>query len=348
VDILTGLNEQTQYSATQLQLIISAWVLSKPFESKKKISTSNGDISEDDYDKQSVYALLYSLYGSVGTVQSDQGVPYEMTFNTWGYAWPDSWGTAPTTASEPQRFGMNAYSGLYHFKQVQDYIKAHGGKVHVVEMGCGTGAGAHHVCKDVLPDGTYEAVDMQEAAIRTCRRKYVSELGGRLVATRADVTKAQIKDASADFVAVCETHVTEMPGKVTEEDRQFFGAAHRILKPGGYMVWGNAIPDSTWKPCFEALESIGLKVIEVCDVTKEAVLARDQDRARADAFVEQCLSRFHAFRIPSLGAARRLEARLAMENFFRNPGTNLYQNMTNGTDTYKVVLLQKANSIGTA
>jgi len=32
-----------------------------------------------------------------------------------------------------------------------------------------------------------------------------------------------------------------------------------------------------------------------------------------------------------------------MANFYRNPGTNLYHNMINGTDTYKVALLQKAN-----
>ena len=343
MDILTGLNERTVYSAMQLQLIIAAWVLSKPFESKKKISTSSGDVAEADYDKQSIYALLYSLYRSVGTVQSDRGVSYEMTFNTWGYAWPAGWGTAPTTEVEPQRFGTNAYSGLFHFQQVKDYVKERGGKVHVVEMGCGTGAGAHHVCKSVLPECTYEAVDMQQAAIQTCQRKYVPELGGRLVATRADATKTPIDSGSADFVAVCETHVTEMPGHVTEEDRRFFATAHRILKPGGYMVWGNAIPDSTWQPCFDCLDSLGLKLVEVCDVTKEAVLARDLDRPRADAFVEQCLSRFAGFRIPALGRARRLEARLAMENFYRNPGTNLYQNMTNGTDTYKVALLQKVN-----
>jgi ubiquinone/menaquinone biosynthesis C-methylase UbiE len=342
VDILTGLNEQTQYSNTQLQLIIGAWVLSKPFEGKKKISISNGDVSEDDYDKQSIYALLYSLYRAMGTVQSERGVPYEMTFNTWGYDWPESWGPAPTTEMEPQRFGMNAYSGLFHFEPVKEYIKARGGKVHIVEMGCGTGAGAHHICKNVLPECTYQAFDMQEAAIQTAQRKHVPELGGRLTATRADVTKASIASESADFISVCETHVTEMPGQVTDEDRQFFGAAHRILKPGGYMVWGNAIPDSTWKPCFEALETIGLKVLEVCDVTKEAVKARDLDRARADKLVEECTSRYPAFRIPVWGPARRLEAALAMGNFFRNPGTNLYQNMVNGRDTYKVVLLQKA------
>jgi hypothetical protein len=30
-----------------------------------------------------------------------------------------------------------------------------------------------------------------------------------------------------------------------------------------------------------------------------------------------------------------------MENFYRNPGTNLYSNMKTGQDTYKVVLFQK-------
>jgi (2R)-sulfolactate sulfo-lyase subunit beta len=53
---------------------------------------------EADYTKQSVYALLYSMYRSVGTVSSEHGVPYEFTFNTWGYAWPEGWGEAPTHA----------------------------------------------------------------------------------------------------------------------------------------------------------------------------------------------------------------------------------------------------------
>ena len=342
MDILADLNERTVYSSTQLQFIIAAWVLSQPFESRKKISTTSGDVAEADYDKRSIYAMLYSLYRSMGIVQSDQGVPYELTFNTWGYSWPATWGPAPTTEAEPQRFGMNAYSGLFHFPKAKEYIAAREGKVHVVEMGCGTGAGAHHLCSATLPNCTYEAVDMQQAAIQTCRRRYVAELGGRLVATWGDATQAPIPSGSADFVAVCETHVTEMRGRATEEDRRFFATAHRILKPGGYMVWGNAIPASTWQPCFECLESVGLRLLEVCDVTREAVLARDLDRPRVDAFVEQCLSRFPAFRIPVVGPARRLEAQRAMENFYRNPGTNLYRNMVDVSDTYKVALLQKA------
>ena len=54
-------------------------------------------------------------------MQSDRGVWYETTFNTWGYAWPASWEVVSTADVEPQRFGMKAYSGLYHFQRVKDY-----------------------------------------------------------------------------------------------------------------------------------------------------------------------------------------------------------------------------------
>ena len=128
---------------------------------------------------------------------------------------------------------------------------------------------------------------------------------------------------------------------VTAEDERFFKTAHRLLKPGGYLVWGNAIPDATWKPCFAFLDSIGMKVEEECDVTAEAVKARDEDKARIDTYVDQCIEAVHAFKIPRLGGKRRLQAASALKNFARNPGTNLYDNMVNRTDTYKVVRVRK-------
>ena len=341
LDILTTLSPKADYSAEKLQLILLGWVMARPFAGNGKISTTDGDVSEDDYTKQSIYSLLYSVYREVGEVPSETGEMYEFTFNTWGYAWPEAWGDSPTAATDPQRFGKNAYTGLLHFAPVQDYVREREGRVHVVEMGCGTGAGAHQICKNVLPSCTYEAVDMQRAAIQTCERKFVPELDGRLVATCGDCTTVPVKDGAADIVVVCETHVTEHEGVVGEEDKAFFRAVHRILKPGGFLVWGNAIPDSTWQPCFDFLDSIGIKVGEVCDVTKNAVAARDQDAARADIYVDKCLDRFFAFRIPLLGRRPRRETMLAMKNFYRHPGTNLYNNMVDGTDSYRVVVAQK-------
>jgi ubiquinone/menaquinone biosynthesis C-methylase UbiE len=341
MDILTALDSNTNYSSRKLQMIISAWVMSKPFQRKSKIATNNGDVSEDDYTKQSIYSLLYAIYRTVGDVSDGAGQNYEFTFNTWGYTWPEEWHDAPNSKTDPQIFGRNAYSGLFHFPEAQAYVAEREGKVSIVEMGCGTGAGAHHVCSNVLPQCTYEAVDMQMAGIATCRRKFVPELNGRLKATQADATKLDIADGSQDFVVVNETHVTEHPGVVSKEDELFLGTAKRILKPGGYLVWGNAIPEATWQPCFDYLESIGMKVIEVCDVTKEAVVARDRDFVRVEAYVKETLDRFHGFKIPFIGKGRRLEAEQALKNFFRHPGTNLYENMKDGTDTYKVSLVQK-------
>lgn len=341
MDLLTALSNKSDYSKTQLQLIVGAWVMSAVIEGKQKIDLTSGDVSEDDYDKTSIYSLLYGLYRSMGTVRSGNGEPYEFTFNTWGYTWPASWGPAPISASDPQLMGKNAYAGLFHFDLAKEYIKAREGKVHVVEMGCGTGAGAHLICSKVLLACTYEAVDMQQAGINTCNRKFVPELGGRLKATCGDATLLTIPDGSADFVAVNETHVTEMPGRATEEDERFFKTAWRMIKPGGFLVWGNAIPDSTWKPCFELLGKIGFNLIESCDVTREAVKARDEDKARIDSYVAQLMSAYHGFKIPFLGGKRRALADVALKNFSRNPGTKLYDNMVDGTDTYKVSMLQK-------
>ncbi|MCC6622962.1 MAG: methyltransferase domain-containing protein [Deltaproteobacteria bacterium] len=341
MDILTKLNPGASYSATRLQLILAAWVLSDGFR-RQRVALHNGDVAEDDYTKQSIYSLLYAMYRAIGQVKSETGEEYEFTFNTWGYTWPEGWGPSPVAADDPQRFGRNAYTGLFASPTIQDYVRARDGRVHVVELGCGTGAGAHHICKSVLPKCTYEAVDMQRAAIETCRRRFVPELGGRLVATHADVTRVGIADGVADIVVICETHITEHPGRITDEDKRFFDVVRRVLKPGGFLVWGNAIPDATWQPAFDYLASIGIQLRHAHDVTAQAIAARDEDHARVEAYVEQCLERFHGFRIPFIGRRKRREAEQALKNFYRHPGTNLYETMKDGTDSYRVVLAERA------
>jgi SAM-dependent methyltransferase len=341
MDVFTMLDERSRYSMPELQAIVTAWVMSRAFERRPKVSMADGHVEEHHYRKQSIYSLLYSLYGSVGEVESERGTRYQFTFNTWGYDWPEAWGPAPTPPDDPQRFGKNAYTGLYHFDAIQELAASREGRVHIVELGCGTGAGADLVCERVFPRCTYEAVDMQEAGVRTCRTRFAPRHGGRLVATRADATEVPIADGAAAIVAVCETHVSDQGDRMTLEDQRFFRSVRRILKPGGYLTWGNAIPDAAWTRAFDLLESIGLRVLEVDDVTEEAVRARDEDAARIDRYIEQALARFPAFRIPVHGRTRRLEAELAMKDLCRQPGTRLYEDLRTRADTYKVVLAQR-------
>jgi len=341
MDIFTALNPETKYTNGKLQFIFGAWVATALFDKGGKVDMGSGDVEEDAYTKQSIYALLYSMYREMGTVSNEHGEPYEFTFNTWGYDWPEGWGEPPADKRDPQRFGKFAYTGLFHFDPVQEYAAARDGKIHIVEMGCGTGAGAHHICKEVWPSCTYLAVDMQGAAIETCKRKHVPGLNGRLTALHGDATKLDLHDGSADFLVICETHVTEMVGELTPEDERFFSKVYDTLKPGGFLVWGNPIPDVTWEPCFEYLKKIGMKQIDGHDVTKEAVRARDLDVPRAEAYVAACIKKFYGFRVPVLGKIRANQAEWALKNFYRHPGTNLYDNMVDGTDTYRVVLFQK-------
>jgi SAM-dependent methyltransferase len=341
LDVLTALSNESNYSERRLQLIIGAWIASELLPQRRKISLHDGYVAEEDYDKRSVYSLLYALYRSMGEVRDEHGRPYEFTFNTWGYVWPEAWGPAPASESDPQRFGRNAYSGLFHFAPLHERVDKRSA-VRVVELGCGTGAGAHHVCTSVLPHCRYDAIDMQRAAIRTCRRKFVPALGGRLRAICGDATTIDLPSEIADVVAVNETHVTEWTGVLTDEDRRFFRTAHRLLAPGGFLAWGNAIPDATWSLSFDFLSSIGMKLLEEHDVTELAVRARDEDRRRIELYVEQCIAAFPMFRAPVIGPRKADEARIALKNFARNPGTSLYRNMVERIDTYRVVLLQKA------
>src|ERR1700690_1781680 len=125
MNVLTALDRKADYSKTQLQFILAAWGMSTIVEKKKPISLKDGDIAEDDYEKTSIYSLLYALYRSMGEVPSATGAMYEFTFNTWGYAWPKSWGPCPNKESDPQLYGKNAYAGLMHFEKAKKYVAEH-------------------------------------------------------------------------------------------------------------------------------------------------------------------------------------------------------------------------------
>ena len=73
MNLLTALDRKADYSKTQLQLIVAAWVMSTLLEKKKPISLKDGDVSEDDYEKTSIYSLLYAVYHAMGEVPSATG-----------------------------------------------------------------------------------------------------------------------------------------------------------------------------------------------------------------------------------------------------------------------------------
>jgi len=104
------------------------------------------------------------------------------------------------------------------------------------------------------------------------------------------------------------------------------------MKSRGFFVWGNAIPTKVWGPAKSYLGTIGFD--NNCgefNHTARAIQARDEDKERVNVWVEQMLNTFIIFKYHT--PCRRVSERL-IKNFFRHPGTNLYNGMVTGRDSY--------------
>jgi SAM-dependent methyltransferase len=349
-DILNGVSSNTMLTGAQLQLAVGGFCLS-PIPDQLLADKgrgkdehgydfkSEGDIQDEDYNKASIYSVLYALYSyGGGKMISDKGVPYQFTFNTWGFA-PSQF---PET--DPQRHGKAAYAGLVQFPVVKDYLATVTDAPKIVEIGCGTGAGANLITRELVKKANYIAIDMQYAAIQTCKSIHGNAENPGLKCVHApggvgndgnkvfDEFGKTVADGSVDFVIISETHIADV--KIGPEEKEIFAEIKRILKPGGFFLWGNALPTRVWHEGLDHLTSVGFDRLESLNHTKGAVIARDEDEARVNAYCTQLFDKFHAFKLPVVGKKCEIVADRLLKNFYRHPGTALYERMVTGYDSY--------------
>jgi SAM-dependent methyltransferase len=359
-DILKGLSSNVQLGNWQLQLTVTGFCFSglpqKLLQPERGLDIggdfdfkTDGDLENDDYTKASIYALLYAMYANAGTVISDRGVPYQFTFNTWGIAPAE--GTPPEgdgfrwyPETDPQRHGKAGYTGLVRFPEVIDYLENVTDAPTIVEVGSGTGAGANLITRELIPKANYYAIDMQKAGVETCRQRHgnASNPGLRCVHAPEGVGVGgnQIRDDkgrvmpdnSVDFVIVCETHIADV--EIGEEEKAIFKEIHRVLKPGGLFLWGNALPTRVWNQAVPVLEAGGLQRQASLNHTLGAIKARDEDEARVNAYTTSLYGKYPVFKVPWIGEECELVADRLIKNFYRHPGTALYLKMVTGFDSY--------------
>ena len=379
-DVLNGYGSTSRLGTTQLEITLAAFCMSPlPAQLMKNDMTvksshpegekvglgdfkDTGDMAEDSYSKGSIYSLLYSLYASAGTVKSDKGVDYEFTFNTWG--------VSPTPGfpdNDPQRFGKAAYAGLAQTPAVAAYIKAKhakrglnggaarfgaplGSGLTILEVGSGTGAGAHLIAGELLPGAHYYALDMQAQATATCNRRHdagvVDGTKGTANVTCVHVPKGvgngdspivdgfgkKMPSGSIDIVIICETHIAAT--QIGPEEEAIFAEIHRVLAPGGLFLWGNALPTRVWLEGNQYLPTAGFELAHNKNHTAGAITARDEDKERVDLAVMQLLSPYIGTKLPYFGERCLKVGERLIANFYRHPGTAMYIKMTTGFDSY--------------
>ena len=157
----------------------------------------------------------------------------------------------------------------------------------------------------VLPTVDYTAVDMQKAAIKTCKEKHaVGNDRLHCVWVEGGVgnegNRVTIPDSSIDVVVISETHIAE--ANIGPEEKAIFSDIVRVLKPGGIFVWGNALPTYVWDQAAEYLPKIGFEPCGELNHTKGAILARDEDEKRVDMYVDYLLGNFPVMKyVPHFG-----------------------------------------------
>jgi ubiquinone/menaquinone biosynthesis C-methylase UbiE len=226
-----------------------------------------------------------------------------------------------------------------------------------VEVGSGTGAGAHLIAGSLLPGAHYYALDMQAASTATCNRRHTSERPTDGTLGTANVTCVHVPkgvgnhqpivdnhgkplaDKSVDVVIICETHIAAT--KIGREEDAIFAEIHRVLAPGGLFVWGNALPTKVWKAAPIALTQHGFKQILSSNVTKGAVEARDLDAPRVNAFMDSWGEALWVMSIFGVHSTCGEALAMLVKNFYRHPGTALYNTMVNGHDSYMRQVYQK-------
>jgi len=236
---------------------------------------------------------------------------------------------------------MNSYGYFVNSPELQKHLASVDGKVKIVEIGCGTGAGANHLSKNVFTKSQYMAIDMQAGAIDTCNRLHASD---RLQCVHIptgvgnDGGAVPQADKSVDIVIILETHIAEQ--RIGPEEKAIFAEITRILKPGGYFLWGNALPTDVWYQAEAYLPTINFQTINRWNNTKEAVIARDEDAPRVEAIMEAVRTHYMAFKIPYFGASCSEVIIKLIRNFYRDPSTAMYDKMVQGYDSYMHYVFQ--------
>merc|ERR1712187_561277 len=234
----------------------------------------------------------------------------------------------PYPETDPQRHGKHAYRGLVVQPPVKKYIESLKTKPQIVEIGCGTGAGANLITREVWPDSEYLALDMQQAAINTCNRKHATPDNKGLTCQRIpdgvgmNGGKVPKEDSSVDIVVISETHIAE--AVIGDLEKAIFAEIHRVLKPGGFFVWGNALPTRVWNEAGAYLPTAGFELVNNVNHTHGAIVARDEDHDRVELAIDGLVKPYPVMQVPYFGPRCKKVARMAIANFYRHPGTALY------------------------
>jgi SAM-dependent methyltransferase len=199
----------------------------------------------------------------------------EWAFMNYGYAPVDPTGPPLVldAADEVDRYCIQLYA------HTLDGVDVAGADV--LEVGSGRGGGASWVSRSLGPRTT-TGVDFAASAVTLSRR---DRTGPGLRFVRGDAQALPFDDESFDVVVNVES------SHCYADMEAFVAQVHRVLRPGGVLVWADLRAADDVTTTRRQLTSSGLVAVEERDITAEVLHALRLDDARKAELVREWIPR---------------------------------------------------------
>ena len=184
----------------------------------------------------------------------------------------------------------------------------------VLDVGCGRG-GTVHVLTTFYKPATVTGLDLSTNAIAFCRQTHK---GPHITFHEGDAENLPFADGSFDVVTNLESSHSY------PHIHHFYSQVHRVLAPGGYFLYTDALSTQQFTSSRAYLEHIGFTLERDRDITRNVLLSCD----------EVATSRLQAF-------DSRNDQNL-MQNFLATPGSQVYQELRSGNWSYRIYKLRKS------
>ncbi|KDO27604.1 hypothetical protein SPRG_06872 [Saprolegnia parasitica CBS 223.65] len=185
----------------------------------------------------------------------------------------------------PQAHNAHLYHGLLKLSPVADAISHHTHRLHVLDVGCGTGAGLHVIQKTLeawtSSPITTVGVDKCASAVKAHKKLY----GGKPKVLQYDVEGRMTAFARAKFDLVTAVQSLQecTPSALTE--------LSRVLKPQGLLLVADFVNPRQPFDCLHALQShADFRLLEHRDVSFSATIAAKSSSTGLRAVLNECVS----------------------------------------------------------
>ena len=183
----------------------------------------------------------------------------------------------------------------------------------VLDVGCGRG-GTLYTLKTFFKPASLTGLDLSSTAIEFDRKAHGD---ARTTFYEGDAENLPFADASFDVVTNVESSHSY------PNIQRFYSQVHRVLAPGGYFCYTDALSRPQFVNAIAYFDHIGMDVIRDRNITRNVLLSCDQ----------VSVTRVQAF-------DSRNDQGL-MGNFLATPGSQVYEEMRSGNWEYRILNLRK-------